>query len=517
MSSCVSSEVKRASDGLVSYSYVYVVLVSVVLISGGWLWWIYRRNIWLYRRNPRIVAFYYVAMLGNLTIGPIYRIALNSEVLFFSSCGFGNTLIVAGPALFLIPNLIRIALFHTRVQLAKTLVSLDTRRSMVAYESQVDLQKMDTIPDANTSVFFRSKKYLSSTRMSLTLSDKEEKKIRKYKFRASEKFGFRLALLIFAIIISLAGAITLSTCPMPRLGSSTCEYGLANGFLNYIVVLPLIPLIVGTIYYSRLARKYPDPFQVKKEIYIYFVIALGSLFAFGLHFFNIGGFTFDLKDPQFEDRNINFKFLILVDYMALLTFIHAFHYQVYCSIKYENNLMKEYPIGLEEVLDHPEASVMYKSYLQTEFSVELYIVYKLITAWKKNRAALKVIPKQSGLSSQRSQSQLDVKSLPPVEDELAASDERARDIFSTWIDPSGDNIVVNIGYQLLEELRENIQDEIVTDGDGHYDRDLFDDLQIELLRLMRDDSFVRFANSTDYKIFSGLQEATFEPDNESFL
>ena len=455
---CISPEADRGTIALRAWAYTMLILLPLVLGSGVYLWKKNEKLIYLQRRGPFIVFLLFFGVIGSFLVSPLYRIFLNEEDNIVTSCFFVNFVSAIVLPLIILPNFLRMISFLFRATLNKELNIMHGKTKKGERAVGPVLFRDKVISEVNTSA----------------LDVETLNHINNLKFRSSTKFSLIIAAVLIVIILLFGFSYAFITCPTQI--SDRCDYVFASNSIAILLLFPLIPASILYIYVWYLTKDTSDPFKIKQEIKLFFGLLVLGIFFIVLSAFDVGGFA-----PTDSDDDIYFKWAQINDLITLIYFVHAVHIQVYYAIKFEKSSTKVFPMSLTEVLKNPDAAQLFKAFLEAEFSVENFLAYNILTNWRKN-----------------------------FDEEDDRVDKEARNIFRRWIDPK--NKGVNISHKTRKKVQQNLESEEFTET-------LFDPIIAELFQLMERDSFLRFVNTDEYKVFVGaadpqpFQKEQYPPGN----
>jgi len=297
------------------------------------------------------------------------------------------------------------------------------------------------------------------------LDDKEIAELKMTKYKASSEFANRLALLLVIVSTVLSFIFVSLNCPVfdPDKECTFTVYGNSGVYQVCIIVV-----VTGAIIYaSRLNRGAPDPFHLLEEIQrsMLFPAFLGVSGAV-LGYFDPG--NFNEKDP------ITWSWGFFADIAVYLFMLNSYPYQIYKSYRMEREGNTHY--RLSDILKDDTGAKLFEQHLLNEFSVENLTFWKTVKRWKEKF----------------DETPRDIRKI------------EAENIIRRWIDEGG-LFQLNISSGLFNKVKNRFTNEILVA------KDLFDEIQRDIYRLMESDSFRRFVDSPMFQQFAGLGDLQAVP------
>lgn len=462
---CESPEAGLASEIYRYFGLTFICLSSFAIVSGGVLWYVYRKNAYLSRRNPILVSMLTIPLLCQVVSASFYRLYLN-DVTAFGNCGFTNFFFCLVSPTVMIPLCARMMSFHHRTVLNKKLTGLNERSQSNNYIGEE--------ADSSTAPIEISRAVTFRLNTASEQSQYEDyaiyKEVNRLKTRARSWYSIKLALWLQLFAFLGSTVYALFTCPFPTLGLTNCEYGFIATPAIAFVLVPLVLPIGIYIYFGQLVKKLPDPFHIRREMRILIIFMLLGLGFIALSAFDVGSFA-SLEG----DELLYFKWELLLEYCLLLGYINTIHVQIFYAIRSKAEI-GTVPLSMDEMLEHAEGVKVFEIFLQNEFSVENLKVYQLLVGWRETT-------ENQGWGLKR-------------------NGHEARKLFQIWLNPDNeDGIGVNVSYTSLAPLIDQMKS-----NESSFPSTVFDDVIRELYNLMRNDSFRRFVKTNEYREFVGVQE-----------
>lgn len=475
--SCLSPLLERTSLGYRVYSAVFALTSFALAFASFAYWFKYRRLPYLKKRNVLQVAFSTIGWLASLFSGAIHR-ASTADVSVLNSCALTNVAYALVIIAIIIPDTVRLILFHNRVLLNQKLSSEFEKVQESRQSNTASLRISNTMRSG--AISFSESSLGSSNSMFL--------KVKRMRVLASDKFGLFLS--SFALVLALGSA---SLYAVANCTNDACKFAAIDTFetLTYFL-LPLLIVIVFLVLGIRKVRNYPDPFGIIREI------KHGLLLAC---FFLVPGILLSFIDPGgFQQQEpLRFEYAFLVDIGVLVFFLYTVPYQVYLAKKVGEKSL-ETTVSFDDIMRSSNGRSLFRKHLISEFSVENLNFYETVMKYKRLFPRTEARISERGDSSSRSFEfhKLSFKALnQSPKNKLEYNGQRrlkhAKKIFKRYLlDIDGYGVDINVSYV----QRKAIED--VINSGTPMKKDLFDDVLAEVIRLMQSDSFIRFQQSAAF-------------------
>lgn len=453
----ISVQFQFFSALLASFSFL-VLFFSV-------LWWIkHRNNVYLKVRPFTSLVLTCLGFGCSIFSSPLHSALATSEN-FITRCESNWFFSSAGVMFIFSSHFVRLLTFHRNLRLSDLAV-----KAFAQYEmdkpSVLRRAPDDTSLSEGTHKADAPKR--SNHRLSLVdaglggygiAMNAIEKLMLRYRYSTSKETGLRSGLFsgVITVLICIFGAYI--RCPNfnKRL---PCNSDLNLGIGLGLVIISIFGTLCVVLVISSKTKKYPDPYGFLREVKVALIISAVSTATLGPIIF--------LVPPIREDGLILLDFGFLIDVSLMIIFIYLVPYQVHLSKKLNDDIVE---LTLLQILEHPSGARLFKQHLLNEYSAPNLAFWRATKEWKDNY-------------NQTSQD---------------ARKVQADNIVRRFLlDES--SLQVSVSYYCKESVIKVMQE------DDRYPVDLFEEISLEIFRLMENDSFLRFRMSSAYAIYTGLDD-----------
>eukprot|EP00924_Labyrinthula_sp_SR-Ha-C_P003965 snap_masked-scaffold_3-processed-gene-9.6-mRNA-1 protein AED:1.00 eAED:1.00 QI:0/-1/0/0/-1/1/1/0/450 len=251
------------------------------------------------------------------------------------------------------------------------------------------------------------------------------------------------------------------------LSYSECDRGMfadvcANQFGISFFLPHMIASFIGvglSVYVQRLARTMPDPYLVLREIRNGFLLAVASAFAVVL----------SMILPRKNEDGVAVGLSWFGLHMVLISMAYANSTVAPLIVVWVFRTQGVTPkISLEEVLASKTGTKLFRGYLVHEFSVENLNFYENVMKWKNNFQTM----------------------------EIHVREDIAKALFARFM--GGKDFLINVSDSVIVKTKTKFEVNEIT-------FQIFDEALTEIFRIMKQDSFPRFAKTKLFKKFSGME------------